>query len=126
MIRILLDGFEPIIINDEEDIQQHFSGLDLIEGGEEILIGFFNDLLDIDTKLTLDVKKNIHPAYNVLIDLEFGEDKDNNTAKIGMYADSKFKISLAQQRMFDTFSKRYFDNFIYLADRVANLKNQNI
>lgn len=125
MIKIVANK-DFILIYNKNDVDMYFSDLEFVVGGRKILFEFLYDLLDIDLKLSTDVKKNIHPAYKVLIELDFGEDSDNNSAKIGMYNDEDIKITFEQQRMFDAYSEKYFKDFVYLEDRISNLQNQNI
>lgn len=116
-----------IIITKEKDIDKYFKNLKMIDGGLEIFIGFLKDLLRIHDKLQEVVNKNINPAYEVVIELEFGEDKDNNAAKIGLSADQRYRIKVSERRMFDAYVKKYFNDFIYLQDRITNYyQNQNI
>lgn len=116
-----------IIITKEKDIDKYFGKLKMVDGGVEIVTKFMKDLLEINDKLQEDVNKNINPAYEVVIELEFGEDKDNNTAKIGLSADQRYRIKVSERRMFDAYVNRYFKNFVYLQDRIVNYyQNQNI
>lgn len=116
-----------IIITKEKDIDKYFGNLKMIDGGVEIVTKFMKDLLEINDKLQDDVNKHINPAYEVVIELEFGEDKDNNTAKVGLSADQRYRIKVSERRMFDAYVKRYFENFIYLQDRIVSYyQNQNI
>lgn len=125
MIKIVANK-DFILIYNKNDVDMYFSDLEFVVGGRKILFEFLYDLLDIDLKLSTDVKKNIHPAYKVLIELDFGEDSDDNSAKIGMYNDEDIRITFEQQRMFDAYSEKYFKDFVYLEDRISNLQNQNI
>ena len=107
-----------IAILKKEDIEKYFGQLEFIEGGYDVVKEFFEDLLEVDKRLEETVKKNINPAYDVIIEFNFDAENEEDMGKIGLAADQRYRIKISERRMFEAYAEKEFSNFVFLQDRI--------